>query len=356
MEFGDHRHKAHSSIATELTKLSDAELSVLLAKGDSLHTGIGGTSVRVNIRGTPVFAKKVPLTVLESKPENARSTTNIFGLPLFCQYGIGSPGFGAWRELAANEIATRWVLTGECTNFPILHHWRILPVSSAAPPSAAELENLEREVEFWENSTAVQKRLEAIQSAPGHLVLFTEYFPQNLLAWMGAQFEKGVEASAAAIAFVDKQLNLTNAFMSAQGFAHFDTHFENIMTDGKQLYFSDFGLALSAEFKLTAGETQFLKAHQSYDHCRSAVACLHSISTSFLGKENWKENLRQYLKTEQPLLPPAVAECIRKYAPPTVVFLEFSQRLRDVSKQTPYPTDQLTLLLASPGLRGQTSG
>lgn len=49
-----------------------------------------------------MFVKRVPLTDLERRPENVRSTANLFELPLFCHYGIGGPGFGldsseGWR-------------------------------------------------------------------------------------------------------------------------------------------------------------------------------------------------------------------------------------------------------------------
>jgi hypothetical protein len=34
--------------------------------------------------------------------------------------------------------------------------------------------------------------------------------------------------------------------LNGRGLTHFDTLFENIVTDGRRLYFSDFGLALSS--------------------------------------------------------------------------------------------------------------
>ena len=63
-----------------------------------MHTGIGGQSVLLIIHGSPIFVKKVPLTDLERQPENVMSTANLFNLPLFYQYGVGSAGFCSWRE------------------------------------------------------------------------------------------------------------------------------------------------------------------------------------------------------------------------------------------------------------------
>ncbi|MFE6924525.1 hypothetical protein ACFVAV_26115 [Nocardia sp. NPDC057663] len=73
----------------------------------------------------PVFAKRVPLT--ERELAHRGSTANLFDLPVFCQYGIGGPGFNAWRELAANIVVTEGVLAGETQAFPMLYHWRVLP-------------------------------------------------------------------------------------------------------------------------------------------------------------------------------------------------------------------------------------
>jgi hypothetical protein len=92
-----------------------------------MHEGIGGKSALISIDDTPVFVKKVPLTDLEQLPQHFMSTANIFDLPLSYQYGVGSAGFGAWRELTTHIMTTNWVITNECVNFPIMYHWRILP-------------------------------------------------------------------------------------------------------------------------------------------------------------------------------------------------------------------------------------
>ena len=68
-----------------------------------------------------------------------------------------------------------------------------------------------------------------------------------------------------AIEFVDSSLSTVNKFLQNSGFVHFDLHFENIITDGKELYLSDFGLAISSEFDLTVAEKEFLDKHKNYD-------------------------------------------------------------------------------------------
>ncbi|MGW0582699.1 protein kinase family protein, partial [Streptomyces sp. NPDC002920] len=94
------RRITHQTVATALDRLSDDELTALLASGVPLGTGIGGQVLRVEVAGRPVFVKRIRLTDTERLPRHSRSTANTFGLPSFCHYGIGSPGFGAWRELA----------------------------------------------------------------------------------------------------------------------------------------------------------------------------------------------------------------------------------------------------------------
>jgi hypothetical protein len=320
-----------ASLSNTLARLTDEELVALVAKATSLHAGVGGRSVVLTIDSTPIFVKRVPLTDLERRQEHVRSTANIFDIPLSCHYGLGGPGFSAWRELAANVIANGWVLAGACVDFPLLYHWRVL--------RSDQRQELEGDVDFWIESAAVRARLEAINNASAHLVLFCEYLPKNLLEWLTEQVRAGTDAAEKAIAFVDAHLAPTIDFMNAHGFTHFDTHFENIVTDGRRFCFADFGLALSSEFELTQDEVAFLARHRRYDHGRAAVGFAHCLSTAFFGNDHWKENLRTFMKTAQPSVPHAVAAALQRQAPLALAFLEFSRQLREDNKQTPYPAE-----------------
>jgi hypothetical protein len=88
------RIAAHHVIAETLARLSDGELAARLAGATVLGAGIGGQVACMEVAGRPVFVKRVPLTDLERR--HPGSTANLFDLPLFYQYGIGSAGFGAW--------------------------------------------------------------------------------------------------------------------------------------------------------------------------------------------------------------------------------------------------------------------
>lgn len=163
--------------------------------------------------------------------------------------------------------------------------------------------------------------------------------------WLSAQIAKSVDSAEAAVAFVDEQLKETNKYMNARGLMHFDAHFENILTDGKQLYLSDFGLALSSKFDLTPAEIEFLKQHQSYDQACAAVNLLHCIITSLFGKEHWEMRLREYLAGELNNIPPAINTIINRYASIALLMDGFFQKLQKESKSTPYTATQIEKLL-----------
>jgi len=65
--------------------------------GRANSVGVGGDSVVIDVEGVPVFAKRIPLT--DRELANPGSTANLFDVPVYCQYGVVSPGFSAWREL-----------------------------------------------------------------------------------------------------------------------------------------------------------------------------------------------------------------------------------------------------------------
>jgi hypothetical protein len=338
------RIKLYGQISTSIACLSNEKLKQILADAKPMHEGIGGKSALISIDETPVFVKKVPLTDLEQLDQNFMSTANLFDLPLGYQYGVGSAGFGAWRELTTHIMTTNWVIAGECANFPIMYHWRILP-SHPGDININYWGDIEKYCQYWENSDVIRKRVLDLNNASAHIALFLEYVPQNLHDWLNAQIAKGVDSSETAVVFVDEQLKATNKHMNARGLMHFDAHFENILTDGKLLYLSDFGLALSSKFHLTPEEIEFLKQHQSYDQACAAVNLLHCIITSLFGKEHWEIRLREYLAGEISNVPPAINTIINRYAPIALLMDEFFQKLQKESKSTPYPARQVEKLL-----------
>ena len=174
----------YGAIASKLELLSNKRLLKLVQSSKSIGTSIGGETSLLKLDDATIFVKKIPLTDLEKQPENIMSTANVFDLPAYFQYGIGSPGFGVWRELAAHTMSTNWVLTGECLSFPLMYHWRLLPKPESKSPSSKELKKLEDNVAYWGGSVEIRNRFEANLSASTDIILFSEYIPENLHQWL----------------------------------------------------------------------------------------------------------------------------------------------------------------------------
>jgi hypothetical protein len=338
------RIKKYESVSTRLACLSNEALRHLLHEATPVHEGIGGKSVLACIDKTPVFVKKIPITDRERLPQNVMSTANIFDLPLFYQYGVGSAGFGVWRELAAHIMTTNWVILAECVNFPLMYHWRILP----STPEDLNMDywgNIDDYTQYWENSSAVRTRVQDINKASAYAAVFLEYVPQNLEHWLGNEIKQGEEQAERAIHFVEHRLKVTNHYMNTHGLVHFDAHFRNILTDGDTLFFTDFGLALSEKFELSIAEAAFLKQHRHYDEACAAVNLLHCIIISIFGKDQWEKKLHELIQSEPTQLTPILAACIKRYGSIALMMDDFFQKLQKDSKSTPYPASCINGLL-----------
>ncbi|MCX5555617.1 protein kinase family protein [Streptomyces sp. NBC_00038] len=334
----------HSEVSTSLALCGDRGLGALVAAAKPLGTGIGGRSALLDVAGTPVFVKRVPLTDPERLPENVRSTANIFGLPSFCQYGVGGgPGFGAWRELAVHTMTTNWVLAGEFGGFPLMYHWRVLP--DAVQPLPEELADVDRAVAYWGGSEQVRRRIEALRDATASVALFLEYIPHNLHVWLGTRLHEEPD-DLTAYSLVEEGLEAGVSFMNARGLLHFDAHFENILTDGRQLYFADYGLSLSSRFQLSPQEADFFEEHEGYDRSYTKSYLVNWLVTALYGygREEREAMIRACAGGKRPEgIPRAAAAILTRHAPLAGVMTDFISRLRQ-TRQTPYPAQELRRL------------
>jgi hypothetical protein len=332
------RLAAYRTASTSLALRSDRELADLLDTATPLGTGIGGRSSRLDVDGTPVFVKRVPLTELELRPENVHSTANLFALPTHCQYGVGSPGFGAWRELAVHTMTTGWVLAGDCPNFPLTYHWRVLP-EPAPPPLPPELADAERVSAFWGDDPGVRARIQGLARSPASLALFLEYVPQTLHDWLTAQVRAGGDHLDRACALADRELAATTAFTTARGLQHFDAHFLNVLTDGRRLYLTDFGLALSSRFTLTPPEAAFLSTHQTYDRAYTRSWLVNWLLTALCAPPTpeARRTLVRSLPAGAPTAPPATRALLARHAAVSQPMTAFYLSLLNGDTRTPYP-------------------
>ncbi|MEV4537884.1 serine/threonine protein phosphatase [Asanoa sp. NPDC049518] len=319
--------------------MTDERLAHEVATAHAIGSGIGGAVARLDVAGAAVFVKRIPLSDLERR--HPLSTANLFDLPAFCQYGVGevgSPGFGAWRELAANRMATDWVLAGRTAAFPLLHHWRVLP-GAAAPP--AEHADLTAAVAYWGGAPGVGDRLRARAAATASIVLFQEYVPWTLDTWLHDRSAAGPDALAAAVGMVCRALVTDVGFMNDNELLHFDAHFSNVLTDGRRLYFADLGLATSPAFALSADERAFVAHHATHDRCYTQAQLVNWLVTHAAGVPDTvarNDYVRACAAGAAPAgLPAPLAAVVSRYARVAVVFNDFFWDLWGTSRTTPYP-------------------
>lgn len=339
------RLAAHGAVGTALSLLSDRRLAGIVAGAAPIGSGVGGRAAELDVAGTRVFVKRIPLTDLELRPEHLRSTANLFELPLFYQYGIGSCGFGAWRELAAHTMTTNWVIgdADAYAGFPLMYHWRVLP-DSGPDGFMDELGGIDAAVAHWDGSPAVRRRLEAIGGSTAGLVLFLEHVPRTLSAWVADRRAAApVDGETSPYPWIEDALNRGADFMSARGLVHFDAHFRNVLTDGRLIYFADFGLALSSRFELSPPETDFLTRHLLYDRCYTTTHLLrHHLLDGERDDAEHTRFLRDWTAGRRPEgVRTDVAALLDRHAPSSLVLGEFHRRLLEEDRRTPFPAAEI---------------
>lgn len=298
------RFARHERLSKILAAGTDDDLA-RLTTGHAEAVSVGGGSTVVDVDETPVFVKRIPLTDLElARPH---STANLFGVPLVCQYGICSPGFSAWRELAANLTLTGAVLAGETAAFSLLHHWRVLP---GRPPVADEYADLDATVVAMGGEPAVRARLEALAAASWSLVLFCEYLPMPVADWLSADKATTFERQLTEIVTVLRDHELL----------HMDGHFGNLRADDERVYLTDFGLVTSPRFELSAAEREFVRQHLDHDADYAAMRLVNWLVTAVCGVDGEPAVRNEYVRrcAEGHLpdgLPPDVAAILARHAP-----------------------------------------
>lgn len=328
------RYARHRKMSAFLASRSDIELAALLDTGRANSDGVGGGSAVLDVDGVPVFAKRIPLT--DRELANPRSTANLFDVPVFCQYGVVSPGFNTWRELAANLVVTDAVLAGETQAFPVLHHWRVLPGRS---PVAAEHADIDAVVAALDGCPAVRTRLEALAAASCSLVLFSEYIPHSMLDWLR-------EDPAGKAATVERQFSQIVVFLRGRELLHMDGHLGNMRTDGERIYLTDFGLATSPRFDLSPAERDFAERHATHDADYAAMRLVNWLVTDVCGVP-MPTSGGPVARNEYVLrcaaghvpdgVPPVVAAILARHAPAAAKMNAFYWKLFDGDIHAEYP-------------------
>jgi hypothetical protein len=270
-----------------------------------------------------------------------RSTANIFNLPLFYQYKVGSGGFGVWREVAAQMMASNWVLSGQCKNFPLVYHTRILYEDQNT--NIASQQDIDEAVYYWNDSSAVRNRLESIHHATASVVLVLESIPQALDQFLTKKLAQGQEDFEQAVAMIASNLESTTSFMIDHGMIHFDAHGGNILTDGYRLYFTDFGLATSSQFNLSDEEKEFFNLHKNHDKIVSrALFVADLLEVLSFSDDDVMQLLQSYERGSRVITySPFITTLLKKYAASALCYYAFENKLRNESKLTVYPADDI---------------
>ena len=328
------RTARYEKLSALLASRSDLELAELMGTGRATSVGVGGESGILDLDGVPVYTKRIPVS--DREIANMGSTANLFDLPMFCQYGMGGPGFNAWRELAANIIVTDAVLAGETQSFPMLHHWRVLPGRSPTAPEHADIETV---VAAQCGSPAVRARLEGLAAATCSLVTFCEYIPHPMADWLR-------ENPARKAVAVERQLSEIVTFLRDRELLHMDGHFGNMRTDMERINLTDFGLVTSPRFELSAAELDFVERHVTHDAGYAAMRLVGWLLTDVCRIPAWpsaggmgaREYMVQCAAGRIPDdVPPAVAAILSQHAPAAAKMSAFYRRLFDGELHAEYP-------------------
>lgn len=337
-----------AKISTTLSLVSTAALTRMADEAEQLGSGIGGSTLTLEISGIRVFAKRVRLTDLERRPAHLMSTANLFELPPHYQRNVGSAGFGVWRELAAHQMANGWVLAQCLDCFPLMYHWRVLDgaASPHASPPPAEWTEVKRMSAYWGNSAAVEQRLTALAGASASVLIVMEQLPWTLSVWLNEQLGAGPEALQAACKMVGGCLDTDMPKIKALGLLHGDAHHGNMLTDGQRLYYADLGLASSARFALGTDELQYLHDNASLDTAYVRSRWVNWLLKAWCpalaeapARMTLVKRLAQGATVQQllPELPASMAQMIEQHARTADLVNDFYIGLHQHSRSSPYP-------------------
>ena len=318
-----------TSVAERLAQLTDDELLALApAAGRSAGWGASGT---ITVDGMPVFLKRLPLT--DAEVAHPRSTKNRFGLPTYYSYGVGSAGFGSWREVLAHEA------TSGTEGFPRLLHHRVLarePMPQPLPWTDDEY------VAYWNGNQAVGAFLRARNAATSEVWVLLEHLPQMGMFWLLGSSARIGELLTDVFAALDRLADLR--------IVHFDAHLGNVVTDGERCTLTDFGLAMGEAFDLSASERRFLDRHRHYDRA-TVLASLAQMYMGALGHQDPRRLAADIDGIDD--APVAYASelraVFRQYKAPMLYMVEHFARMMRPSKRSRYDDAEVAALLEAAG-------
>jgi hypothetical protein len=107
-------------------------------------------------------------------------------------------------------------------------------------------------------------------------VLFFEYIPYSFADWLR-------DDPSGKATIVERQFAEIVRSLRDLELLHLDGHFGNMRTDGNQIYLTDFGLATSPRFDLSADEREFVRRHADHDAGYAAMRLVNWLVTAVCG-------------------------------------------------------------------------
>lgn len=310
-----------ATVRTRLASMTDDELREIV-RGDH-RPGAWGTSGDAEVDGQAVFLKRIPVTALEATRPN--STRNHFRLPNYYSYGVGSAGFGVWRELAVHQMTAAGGL------YPALLHHRVMerPATGSSSPDGWP-SSLGDYVTYWNSNRRVGEFIQARGAAIEELWIVLEHVPHVAWRWLMMNQERVDELLACLFSAI--------AELNERGMVHFDAHLGNVVTDATRFVLTDFGLANSSAFELTASERAFMDRHRHYDY-GVVLGSLGQILAGAIGVA-WEGRTVAHAIDHIDELPvsyrPELKAAFSRYRDPIVHMVDFFARIRRPSKRARY--------------------
>ena len=243
------RKQNYEKLNIQLSYMSDDELHKIIDKEQKTQ-GWGETSI-IEIDKIKIFVKSIVLTDLEYK--NKYDTSNLFNLPLFYNYGIGSAGINCWRELLMHKKTTQYVLSGQCVNFPLLYHYRIIETKPK------KINFTLKKFKKWDSNKNIKEYMRCKSKTKYRILLLIEYFPKTIKDWI-------VEDLNNISSFYNQGFKIIN-FLNSKNIIHFDSHQGNFVVDiNNNIYLTDYGLVLDKDFNLSDKELTFYNDNKYYDY------------------------------------------------------------------------------------------
>lgn len=262
------RINQYYELNNQLNYFSNAQILSLL--GNSHGEPHRSKTQILTLDGKKLFVKRLPVTDLDF--ENNFSTANLYQLPPYFNYNVGTLGINQFRELITHKRTTNWVLDGTKENFPLMYHYRIVPLSECNTTAIDEVE-LQRYLEYWNNDDSIKRYVIDRVNAKFEMVIFLEYIPNTLEDWIHENISQLGSILGKVKDIVD--------FLFSEGIIHFDVHFGNIMISDNILFLTDFGLTFDKNFDLTEQEHQFMASHSHFDYAEYHSSLINHLVVTY---------------------------------------------------------------------------